>query len=192
MSNLTNPAVDLARKIQRGDLQPEEVDIERLVYDDDLHLTPELESQLTDDQLRDFERLQSQKIDERAQENVRQHSDDIQQAIDALKSPQGDTTEVPINEEQTIEVKTYFDERREELFQQGELSLSEDFDDVLEILEWVIEDEAYANPDVWREFKRQRGKLQFNEMFWLIVDPALSRYEEQAEVGNLQEADGDS
>lgn len=128
-------------------------------------------------------------------EETGQLDEEQEKALEALTNADADTTvSVPINDERTVEVKTYINRAIEERF--DAISAAKSWDDVadklVECIVWLIEDDDYSDEAVWREYRRLRGTTGLYQMFERISEPALNAIQGRDAAGNLHGTDGGS
>lgn len=192
----SNPAREWAAAIERGELDPEAVDIERLVEDDAAALIPELEQHLSDGQLERFEELQQRKIDRRAAENVREKGDELsdieQEAIEALNQPaDDDTATVELRNGVEVEVKTHTSKAIEDRLAKID-SRAEDGDieaaraDVIDALTWFIESDGYDSAEVWEYHIEEYGTASAYRCLMRCLVPTYESIENEEAVQKFQ------
>lgn len=186
----------LVEKIEAGDLDPSEVSILPFVENDSDVFTPELAELLPDETVQEYneriEAKQRESLEAERDERIEEH----QEAINALMDATDETATVAINDEgDEVEVKAYLNEHVEQtIYRMGSEydTLDDATEDMIEAISWLVVDEDYANPDVWRAFKRERGASGLQIMFEKLTDPAWERLNTGEEtVGNSHSPGGD-
>lgn len=142
-------------------------------------ITPENIGEFSAEEIEAYNEQKEKELSERADGRVRELSAEQEAALEALteEPPDTETVDLGIGEDGT-EVKTFVNEDIEDKLtfiaeNSGNLPLIRG--SLCEVMEWFIEDDTYADADIWREFTRVRGLGELKQKFYIAARPYLER-----------------
>lgn len=139
--------------------------------------TPDNIDEWDEDQLEAYKETRESELLESVREKSQDLSEEQKQALDALTESVPDTETVDLGLGDGTEVRTYANEAIENKL--NYIRNNQDLDairsELCEAMEWFIEDEQYADAEVWREFARIRGIGELKQKFLITVRPYLER-----------------
>lgn len=154
-------------------------------------VSPDDWAAMTEDEREQYAAERERELHASLEADAQELTADQEAAIDALEDPVEERlTEVDLGRGVTVDVKTHLSEAIEEKLERVEANtndLSAVRSELVECLAWLIEDDQYGDPMVWREYARRYGLTELAPKFFHAIEPALDRVEEDAAVQRFRE-----
>lgn len=144
----------------------------------------------SEEQIEAFNHAKETKLEAQARDNREQLTEEQEQALELLEEPEADRTATVELGQRTVTVKTYLSkemEQRIHAIERVQDNPSEAVDDVIDVLTWVIEDDDYADEEVWRAFHDRYGTKNLLLRFTKVMEPYLDEVENDSVVQKFRE-----
>jgi len=171
------------------------------VHPDYEQLTPENAADWSDEQKEEYSRRKEQQLHEEAKENTSELAKDERETLEVLRST---TTDEPLTEEVNLGAELDGDDAFVTVTKRVSGALEEKFDAITEeqqsdaprigrikdtvidaILLLIVDDDEpdadaynFQSRQVWESYYYEEGSEGLMEVFEVLADPALSRYEQ--------------
>lgn len=187
--DMADPANELTEQIDAGEVDPNEVDVDRFVEDDEAVITRELWDKLPEEKRQEYNAKVARRDEQDIRQEARDLSEEQEEALEALTKETPDTKTVDLGIGDGTEVRTYANEEIED--KMDYIRNNPDLDTirstVCEVMGWFIEDEKYGDAEVWREFARIRGIGELKQKFYITAKPYLERADDDEVVRKFRQ-----
>lgn len=204
-------ASDLAERIEADEVDPDDVDLRAIAYDDGKTLTPALADALGPERVEEYSEYNSEKLQDAIDRETRGRSGGIREKLELIEDAVGggeeDLTEtVPFGEGAEVEVLKELPESVKrgviQLQEIDDIGSIEDYDSavetVIDVIVGVLADEEWADRELWRARYEEVASddrdafLDLNKIAWELVQPALTHGEQVRDSFRERQRDLDS